>query len=77
MKDNQKEPEHNDVVTFLITPLSSRQLAGMYGVCRKTMKNWLARFADEIGQKHGRLYTNAQVKIIIQKLGMPSEIIKG
>ncbi len=77
MNDQHKEPNTNEEATFTITPLSSRQLAQMYGVCRKTMNNWLSRFAGEIGEKHGRLYTNLQVKIIIQKLGIPDEIIKG
>lgn len=44
---------------------SAKDLAGIYGVCDKTFKKWIAKFIEEIGTKNGRYYSVAQVKINI------------
>lgn len=62
--------------TFKVTPLTSSQIAKLYGISLKTLYKWLSPFAAEVGEKLGRYYNNVQVKIIVQKLGMPSEVIK-
>ena len=54
-----------------IRPYSLKEIAGIYGVCDKTIKKWLSPFGELIGKKHGRYYTVAQVKIIFEKLGLP------
>lgn len=53
---------------------STRELARIYGVCDKTLVKWMKPFLKEIGEKQGRYYTVAQVKIIFDKLGLPSII---
>ena len=50
---------------------STKELAQFYGVCDKTLLKWMRPFADDIGQKQGRYYTVAQVRIIFEKLGLP------
>jgi transposase len=72
-----KTTEENGDATFTITPMTSKQLAGLYGISRKTLYRWLEPFANEIGEKLGRYYNNTQVKTIVQKLGFPDETIKG
>ena len=62
--------------TTIIEPLemkhySTKELARFYGVCDKTLLKWMKPFSNDIGQKQGRYYTVAQVKIIFDKLGMP------
>jgi hypothetical protein len=54
-----------------IRPYSTRELAGIYNVCDKTMKKWITPFTTEIGEKNGRYYSVAQVKVIFDKLGVP------
>ena len=54
-----------------IKPYSIKDLAGIYGVCAKTLKKWITPFIDEIGEKNGRYYSVAQVKVIFEKLGVP------
>jgi hypothetical protein len=50
-----------------------KELSKIYGVCDKTFKRWLAPFLEDIGEKNGRFYSVAQVKIIFKKLELPSE----
>ncbi len=69
--------EANGDITFTLKPLTSLQLAELYGISLKTFYRWVTPFKADIGDKRGRYYTNAQVKIILQKLGMPSETITG
>ena len=57
--------------TIEIKHYSTKELAGFYGVCDKTLLKWMKPFISEIGQKQGRFYTVAQVKIIFDKLGVP------
>ena len=47
---------------------STGELASMYKVCSNTMRKWLKPFKGDIGERHGRFYTAAQVKIIFEKL---------
>jgi hypothetical protein len=50
---------------------STKELARFYGVCDKTLLKWMKPFSGDIGQKQGRFFTVAQVKMIFEKLGMP------
>jgi hypothetical protein len=54
-----------------IRPYSTKELAGIYNVCDKTMKKWINPFIDEVGKKNGRYYSVVQVKAIFDKLGVP------
>lgn len=56
---------------FEIRHYSTKELARFYGVCDKTLLKWMKPFASDIGQKQGRYFTVAQVKVILDKLGMP------
>lgn len=51
---------------------STKELAKFYGVCDKTLLKWMKPFTNDIGQRQGRYFTVAQVKIIFEKLGEPS-----
>lgn len=55
-----------------IKPYSTKELAGIYGVCDKTLKKWLLPFNEAIGKKQGRYYNVAQVKTVFDKLGVPN-----
>ena len=54
-----------------IKPYNLTELSAIYGVTIRTMKNWLIRHHEAIGEKTGRLYTALQVKIIFEKIGLP------
>ena len=60
--------------TIQLKPYSLRELAKLYTICDRTMKKWIKPFEQEVGEKNGRYYTVSQVKIIFDKLGLPSEI---
>lgn len=59
---------------FKLRPYTIADLSRLYGVSRNTLKAWLKPFAQQIGQRIGNYFTVAQVQVIIDKLGMPSEI---
>lgn len=54
-----------------IKPYSLSELANLYGVSSRTMKNWISPHSLIVGDKIGRLYTTLQVQIIFNKLGLP------
>jgi hypothetical protein len=54
-----------------IKPYSLTELANIYGVTNRTMKNWITPHKEAVGDKIGRLYTTLQIKIIFEKLGLP------
>jgi hypothetical protein len=56
-----------------LLPYSVVELATIYDVCDRTFKKWLKPFEQEIGVKQGRYFNISQVKIIIEKLGLPAE----
>jgi hypothetical protein len=57
-----------------IRPYSTKDLAIIYGVCVKTFKKWITPFTTEIGEKNGRYFSVAQVKIIFEKLDVPCKM---
>ena len=54
-----------------IKPCTLTELAAIYGIGVRTMKKWITPYQPAIGEKHGRIYTALQVKIIFEKLGLP------
>ncbi|NLR58823.1 hypothetical protein HGH93_11970 [Chitinophaga polysaccharea] len=50
---------------------TTRALSKIYGVDERTFKKWLQPFNSEIGEKQGYYFTIAQVKIILEKIGLP------
>lgn len=58
-----------------IKPSSLTELAAVYGVSTHTMKKWITPHQEAIGKKSARLYTALQVKIIFEKLGVPSTAV--
>jgi hypothetical protein len=57
-----------------LKPYTLKELAVLYGVCKKTIKRWLKPIETEIGQHDGRYYTIPQVKVIFARLGYPANI---
>jgi hypothetical protein len=57
-----------------LKPYSTTELARIYGVDPRTLKKWLVPFANEIGEKQGRFYQIPQVKVIFDKLSLPTNI---
>jgi len=55
---------------------TKRELAEMYEISPKTFTRWLIPYEDLIGEKNGRYYSVAQVKIIFNCLGMPANIVE-
>ncbi len=55
----------------VVKPYSLTELANHYGVTVHTMKRWLARHQEKIGEITGRIYTVRQVESIFQALGLP------
>ena len=57
-----------------LKPYSMTELARIYGVDPRTLKKWLVPFENEIGIKQGRFYQIPQVKLIFDKLSLPTNL---
>jgi uncharacterized protein YjcR len=55
----------------LIKPYGMKELADIYGVSTITLRTWILRHQDAIGDRMGKYYTTLQVKIIFERLGEP------
>jgi hypothetical protein len=58
-------------VQFVFKPYNTTELAELYGVSYKTFTAWLKPIRDKLGPKLGKVWTIAQVKIIVEHLGTP------
>lgn len=56
---------------FKIKPATKKEIAAMYEVSVRSLYTQLKPFDAEIGKKNGRYYNVNQVKVIIEKLGIP------
>lgn len=57
-----------------LKPYTLSEISKLYSVDWRTLKLWIEPFLKEIGQKRGRYYTIPQVRIIFEKLDLPSLI---
>ena len=65
MENNQRNYQ------FHLRPCCMKELASLYEVKPRTIRNWLKPFEGSLGQKIGRYYTIRQLEIIFDKLGEP------
>jgi uncharacterized protein YjcR len=61
--------------TIALRPYKLKELINIYGVSRRTLLGWISKYQDEIGERTGHYYTIAQVKIIFERLSVPSDMI--
>ena len=60
--------------TLSLKPYTVLELARLYGISDRTMKKWIRPFETEVGTKIGHFYTVAQVRVILEHLGIPGEV---
>ena len=58
-------------MSYNIKPETLTSLSHIYGISVPTMVKWLKPIGDKIGKKNGIIFTQKQVKIIIEHLGEP------
>ncbi len=58
---------------FPMRAYTAQDLSRIYKVCKKTFMRWVKPFEEIIGERNGRYYTINQVKVIIDKLGIPED----
>lgn len=66
--------ENKQRSVIMVKPYSLYELSKLYSVDWRTLKRWLEPFLNAIGERRGRFYTIPQVKVIFEKLGLPSVI---
>ena len=59
---------------FMLRAYTPKEMRNLYGVSSHIFKKWIEDFHDEIGELKANSYTIAQVKIIIDKLGVPGTV---
>ena len=59
-----------------LKPYTPAEMARVYGVSKKVLNRWLAPHRQAVGERQGLYYTTLQVKIIFEKLGLPSLIVE-
>lgn len=62
--------------TIEVKPYSLTELANIYGITNRTMKSWIVRHNEAIGEKVGRLYNAKQVAINFDRLGLPGKAVE-
>lgn len=59
---------------FMLRAYTPKEMRNLYGVSPHIFKKWIEDFQNEIGELKANSYTIAQVKIIIDKLGVPGTV---
>lgn len=67
-----QEEKEKEKIRVPLKPYNTRQLAKLYDVSAETFRKWIKPFAAEIGKRNGYYFSIGQVKIIFQKLHLPS-----
>jgi hypothetical protein len=48
-----------------------KQIAGLYGVSVQTLRGWIEKINDKVGERVGYIYTPAQVRIMFEHFDPP------
>jgi DNA-binding transcriptional MerR regulator len=62
----------NVTTEIAVRPLTTKELAALYGLSTKTLRTWLLPHQTTIGKKVSRYYTALQIKTIYNVLGYPN-----
>ena len=60
---------------FRLKPYTVKEFCYMYDTTGNTFRRWIGPFINEIGPRNGRYYSVLQVRIILNRLGTPVNII--
>jgi hypothetical protein len=70
MKTEREEPREE----FHLRPYTPKELRTFYGISYPTFMKWIKPFEEELGKVYGRCYNVRQVKLLIEKLGIPENL---
>ena len=59
---------------FILKPYTTRELSRFYGISYSTMRLWLERIKEKVGEKTGHFFSIKQMEIIIEEFGLPKTI---
>ena len=60
---------------FNLKPYSRNELAGIMQVSEYILKKWAEKIEPSIGEPVGGLYNVIQVKAIVEKYGLPAQVV--
>ena len=60
---------------FNLRPYSRKELAGVMQVSEYILKKWAEKIEPSIGEPVGGLYNVIQVKTIVEKYGLPAQVV--
>lgn len=69
-----KTEEEGSREEFRLRPYTPKELRTLYGVSWLTFTKWIKPFESELGRVHGRCFTVRQVKLLVEKLGIPENL---
>lgn len=69
-----KRSYYDDEDNLLIKPYRLKDLAEIYGVCNRTMKNWITNAAPLAKRNRSQFFPIPDVKMIVEALGLPQKI---
>lgn len=68
----QTEIIKKEKMVIHVKPYGNKELANIYGISTRTLRNWIAPLKAEVGERRGHYYNVRQVEKIFDELGLPS-----
>lgn len=59
---------------FHLRAYTPKELRTLYGVTYVTFMKWIKPFEADLGKVYGRCYNVRQVKLLVEKLGIPENL---
>lgn len=60
---------------FNLKPYSRKELAGIMQVSEYILKKWAEKIEPSIGEPVAGMYNVLQVKVIVEKYGLPAQVV--
>jgi hypothetical protein len=60
--------------TLEVKPYTMKEMAAIYCISARSFATWIKKIEPHVGRKQGRYFNVHQVRMIIEKLGLPGTI---
>jgi hypothetical protein len=74
MAKHEPKQYYDEKGNLIIKPYRLKDLAAIFDINAQTMKRWINKYPDELGNKDGKYYSVRQIDFLIEKFGLPRKV---
>jgi hypothetical protein len=74
MPQHKTKTYYDEQGNLIIKPYRMKDLAAIFDVNQQTLKRWMSKHPEKLGEKDGKYYSVHQVNYMIAVFGLPHKV---